>query len=215
MKKLGGVTRRELFERYDRPALQALPPEAYEISAWDEVRVNVDYHVEFEKHWYSAPYQLVQERLDLRATGTTVELFFKGERVASHLRSRVPYQHTTDPSHMPEAHRRHSIGVDGVLSWGSSVGPMTEAMVRRLIEANPVREKGWRSARGLQRVGEQYGAEKTELACERALRLGARSYKIVKHILSHGREALPLPDDDSSDVAAIEHENVRGPGYYH
>lgn len=215
MKKLGNVTRRELFERYDRPVLRALPTEAYEIAEWHEATVNLDYHVEHEKHWYSAPYQLAREAVWARATSTMIELYFRGERVASHVRSRVPYRHTTDPAHMPEAHRRHSAGVDGVLAWGASVGPMTEAMVRRLIEANPVREQGWRSARGLQRVGEKHGPERTELACERALRLGARSYKIVANILTLGREREPLPGEEPNDAPAIQHENVRGPGYYH
>ncbi len=215
MKKLGGVSRRVLFERYDRPALKPLPTETYEISEWTQVRVNLDYHVEYDKHWYSAPYKLAREPLWLRATATSIELFCRGKRVAAHAHSSVAYRHTTDRAHMPEAHRQHSIGVDGVLEWGLSVGPMTEAMVRRLIEANPVREKGWRSARGLQRVGEQYGPKRTELACERALRLGGRSYKIVKNILSSGREEMPLPDDDITDAPAIDHENVRGSEYYH
>lgn len=215
MKKLGGATRRELYERYDRPALKPLPPQPYEIAEWKLVGVNADYHVEFEKHWYSAPYQLMHQQLWLRATASVVEVFYRDERTAVHPRSRTVYQHTTNPAHMPEAHRRHSAGVDGVLAWGASVGPMTEAMVRRLIDANPVREQGFRSARGLQRVGEKHGAERTELACARALRLGARSYKVVANILALGRENIPLPGDEPSDAPIIEHENVRGSRYYH
>ena len=214
MKKLGSVTRRELYERLDRPALRALPADAFEYGEWKRATVNRDYHVEIGKHWYSAPYALVSEELWTRATATTVELFHRGERVASHARSHVAYKHTTDPAHMPEAHRRQSAGVAGVQAWAASVGPMTEAMVRRLIQANPVREKGWRSARGLQRIGEKYGAERTELACDRALRLGARSYKPVANILALGRERMPLPGDEPIESPVIVHENVRGPDYY-
>jgi transposase len=141
MKKLGGKTRRELFESLDRPYLKPLPETRYVLTIWETVTVNLDYHVEYEKHWYSAPYVLVHVELEARVTATTVELYHRGNRVASHPRSYVPYKHTTDPSHMPEAHRRHSAGVDGVLAWGASVGPMTEAMVRRLIDANPCRER--------------------------------------------------------------------------
>ena len=215
MKKLGGATRRELFEKYDRPALRPLPATPYELTEWLQVRVNLDYHVEIEKHWYSAPYVLVHETLWARVTTTTVEILHRDQRVAAHARSRVPYKHTTDPAHMPEAHRRHAAGVDGVVAWAASVGPMTEAMARRLIDANPVREQGWRSARGLQRVGEQHGPERTELACARALHLGARSYKPVANILALGRERLALPGEELIDAPAIDHENVRGPGYYH
>ena len=116
---------------------------------------------------------------------------------------------------MPEAHRRHSAGVDGVVEWAAKVGPMTEAMVLRLLDSNPVREQGWRSARGLQRVGEKHEPERTELACARALCLGARSYKAVANILAFGRERLPMPGDEPADVPIIEHENVRGAAYYH
>jgi transposase len=217
MKKLGGVTRRELFDRFERAALRPLPTERFEYAQWKRVMVNLDYHAEVEKHWYSAPYRLVHQELWARYTATTVELLHlhRAERVASHARSYVPYKHTTDPAHMPEAHRRHSAGVDAVIAWGASVGPMAEAMVRRLIEANPVREQGWRSARGLQRIGEKYGAARTELACVRALKLGARSYKPVANILALGRESLPLPGEEPAEPAVIVHENVRGPGYYH
>jgi transposase len=214
MKKLGGASRRDLYERYDRPAMRSLPATAYELTEWKQVRVNLDYHVEVDKHWYSAPYVLVREELWACAMETTVQLFNRGQRVATHARSRVPHKHTTDPAHMPEAHRVHSAGVDGVLAWASAFGPWTEAMVRRLIEANPIREQGWRSARGLRRVAEKYGAERTELACARALFLGARSYKPVANILSLGREQLPLPGQEPLDAPAIDHENVRGPDYF-
>jgi len=115
---------------------------------------------------------------------------------------------------MPESHRRHATGPDGVLRWAETIGPMTVAMVTRLLDANPVREQGWRSARGLQRVGEKYGAERTEQACASALRLGARSYKPVERLLALGREGVGINEDDAAERAAIQHENVRGPDYY-
>jgi transposase len=213
MKKLG-ASRRDLYERFDRPALRPLPETPFEYGEWKRVTVNRDYHVELHKHWYSAPYVLVSEELWTRSTATTIELFHRGIRVAAHPRSYLVHKHTTSPAHMPEAHRQHSAGVTAVQAWASTVGPMTEAMVRRLIEANPVREQGWRSARGLQRVGEKYGPERTEQACGRALRLGARSYKPIENILALGRERSPLPDDEPEDASVITHENVRGPDYY-
>lgn len=215
MRKFGNATRKELYEQYDRPALRALPSTDYDMRQWAQVRSNSDYHVEFEKHWYSAPYALAHQDLWLCATATTVELMHRGNRVASHVRSREPYKHTTEPAHMPEAHRHHSQGVEGVLGWANKIGPMTEAFVRSLLESNPVMEIGWRSARGLQRVGERYGAERTELACARALRFGARSYKPVERILALGRENVPMPGDESTEGPIIEHENLRGGPYYH
>jgi transposase len=215
MKKLGGISRRELFERVERGALRPLPERAYECAEWIERTVNADYHVEVDKHWYSVAYELVHETVWARLTANTVEILHNNGRVASHVRSRVPYKHTTDPAHMPEAHRWHATGADGVLAWAATVGPMALAMVRRLLDANPVREQGWRSARGLQRIGEKYGPARTELACERALRFGARSYRPVANILALGRESTPVLEDEADERLAIMHENVRGPDYYH
>jgi len=215
MKKLGGVTRRQLFERLERSALRRLPNTPYEYADWHKTTLNADYHVEVDKHWYSAPHRLVHCEIWARVTAQMIELFCEGERVASHRRSTATYKHTTDPAHMPESHRRHSTGPDGVLRWAETIGPMTVAMVTRLLDVNPVREQGWRSARGLQRVGEKYGAARTEQACASALRLGARSYKPVERLLALGREGVGANEDDAAERAAIQHENVRGPGYYH
>jgi hypothetical protein len=142
------VSRRQLFERLERATLRPLPGAPYEYADWHKKTLNVDYHVEVEKHWYSAPFRLVHRELWVRVTAQVVEVFHLGDRIASHRRSFVPYKHTSDPAHMPEAHRRHAAGPDGVLRWAESVGPMATALVQRLLDINPVREQGWRSARG-------------------------------------------------------------------
>lgn len=214
MKKLGGISRRALFERVERAALLPLPAQPFELSEWKRATVNVDYHVALFEHFYSAPYTLVREEIEARITATGVELFHKGRRVASHARSYARFRFTTDPGHMPEAHQKHFAGGDAVIAWGASVGPMTEAMVRRLLDANPVREQGWRSAKGLQRLATKYGESRVEAACAHALHFGARSYKPVERLLVLGREQLELPGARETPTPGT-HENVRGPGYFH
>jgi transposase len=214
MKKLGGISRRDLFERVERGALLPLPSQAFELSEWRRATVNLDYHVAVLDHYYSVPYPLVREEVEARLTATTVEIFHRSRRVASHARSYVRFRFTTDPNHMPEAHRKHFAGGDAVIAWGASVGPMTEALVRRLLDANPVREQGWRSAKGLQRLAQKYGAERVERACAHALHFGARSYKPVERLLELGREQLELPGSRET-ATPIAHENVRGPRYFH
>lgn len=213
MKKLGGVSRRELFERVERATLLPLPAERFEPSEWKRATVNVDYHVALAEHFYSVPYTLVREEVEARLTSTTIEIFHRGKRVASHARSYARFRFTTDPTHMPEAHQRHFAGADAVIAWGASVGPMTEAMVRRILDANPVREHGWRSAKGLQRLAQKYGDARVEAACAHGMHFGAKSYKPIERLLVLGREQLELPGTKTTN--AITHENVRGPGYYH
>jgi transposase len=215
MRAYGGASRRDLFERLDKPALRPLPETRFEIAAWGDATVNRDYHFEVCKHLYSAPHALLGERIETRSTGTTVEGFLRGQRVCCHVRDDTPFRHTTDLAHMPQQHRHHADGIDSVLAWAETVGPFAIAMVNAIVSANVIREQGFRSARGLQRIGERFGAERTEAACKRAVGFGARSYKPVERILRLGRELTTDPRTMNDDSPGICHENVRGPGYYH
>jgi transposase len=216
MKRLGGLSRRDLFVRLEQGHLLPLPAEGFAYCEWSKVRVHPDYHVEHQKHWYSAPYNLIHELVEMRVTATTVELFHAGKRVAAHVRDDTRYKHSTDPAHRPPEHLAMALDPTSVLSWGASTGPNAEAMVRRILEANPYREQGVRSAFGLMRMGEKYGAERTERACAHALCCGAKSYKPVKRILELGLENRPLPHEDlAEDSCPGVHENVRGPDYFH
>jgi transposase len=215
MKRLGGASRRDLYERYDRAALSALPSEPYVISEWRGAKVAPDYHVTLFDHHYSVPYVLCGEEVEARLTGATVEIFRRGVRVASHARSYEKYRHTALAEHMPESHRAVFEAGDTITAWAHGVGPMCEALVQRIMESNFYREIGWRSARGLRRVTDKYGAVRAERACAHALVFGARSYKPVERMLKLGRESMPLPGEETVERAPIEHENVRGPGYYH
>lgn len=216
MKKLGGVSRRDLFERIERAELKALPPVHFEPSTWKRARANVDYHVEFEKHWYSVPYRLVHEEIWIRATATTLELFHLNRRVGAHARSNQPYRHTTDPSHRPANHEAWAEADPGaLLEWANGSGPATAQLMQRILSRSPFAEKAWRSGRGLKRVGTKY-PERIENACERALRLGAHTYKPVERMLRLGLDLRPLAGEgDRPETKTPSHGNVRGPGYYH
>jgi transposase len=209
MKQLGGVTRRELFERLDVPALRGMPDSAFTFASWKHARVNLDYHIALHGHLYSVPHELVQETVELRATASTVEVFYRGQRVASHARDDAPHAYSTDRAHMPVNHQQWVASDPGeVLSWAQAAGPHAEAFMRRLLDdSNPVPQQRWRSARGLKRIGEQYPAKRVEAACEMALKFGGNSYRAVERILRLGRDK---PGERGSRVP-IDHDNVRGP----
>jgi len=215
MKKLGGISRRELFEEVEQQALKPLPSRRYEPDTWKRVRVHRDYHVEIEKHYYSAPYTLNGEELEARLTTATVELFYRGKRVASHARSSVKYGYTTAPEHMPRNHREFVEKDPGqLLEWAHSVGPHTTTLIERIMKRSPIALQGWRSARGLRRVGEKYGAVRTEEACRRALLFGAQGQRPVALMLKNGLDLKPLADEVEDNTQVIHHEQVRGPEYY-
>jgi transposase len=215
MKRLG-VTRRQLFEQLDAPLLKPLPPERFVFSDWATARVNIDYHVEVDGHYYSVPHTLVRELVEARFTATTVEIFHRGRRVASHVRSYVRHRHTTVREHMPVAHQAHSDwSPSRIIDWAKKMGPSTAALVTAILESRPHPEQGYRSCLGLLRLGKRYGEERLERACERALVAGARSYRHVDAILKNQLDQLPLPNTVAEETKTVTHENVRGPHYYH
>jgi len=214
--RLYQASRRELFERLDRPALRPLPPEPFVYAEWKSARVNIDYHVEIRRHYYSVPFSLVHEVVDVRVTATTVEGFHKGQRVAAHVRDDTPGRHTTCPEHMPRAHQHHLEWTPSRLTeWAGRIGRQTQAFVEAILADRPHPEQGYRSCLGLMRLGRRYGEARLEAASRRALAVGARSYRHVDSILKHGLERLPLPEAaPSSGRPTPVHEHVRGREYY-
>jgi transposase len=209
------ASRRELFEQLDRPALRPLPDDGYEYAAWKRVTLNIDYHAEFEGHYYSAPHDLRGEELWLRATAATVEIFRLNRRQAVHARSHVRGRHTTVTAHMPVAHQQHAEWTpERILGWAATVGVNTRLFAERLLTERSHPEHGYRSCLGVFRLAKKYGAERVEAACARALAVGARSYRHVASILRHGLDRAPVLDVEPRGPSLI-HENVRGREYYH
>jgi len=212
-RKLEG-NRAERFAKLDRPALRALPAEAYQFAEWKKARVNIDYHVEIERHYYSVPYALVHHELDVRYTAMTVEIFHRGQRVASHARSYKIGSHTTIDAHRPKSHQRYLEWTpQRLVRWASSIGPFTAALVDKILQSRPHPEQGFRSCLGILRLGKTYGSQRLEAAATRACNLNACSYQSVKSILHRGldrQSTLDLPPDRPP----IEHDNIRGNDYF-
>jgi transposase len=208
-----GTTRRALYEQVDRPALLPLPAEPYEFAAWKRCRVNLDYHIEVEKHFYSVPFRLVRQEVEARVTAKTVEIFHRGKLVAAHLRSLRPHRPTTVADHMPSSHRRYRDWThERLLREAAVVGDDTAALVALILRARPHPEQGFRSCIGILGLRKRYGDERLEAACSRALALGTRSYGSVAAILKNRQDSQATAPDQSP---ALLHENIRGPGYYH
>ena len=211
--KLDG-SRRSLFEALERPVMRPLPAQRFEYADWKVATVNIDYHIEVERHYYSVPYQLVHERCDVRLTVTVVEVFLHGRRVASHLRSHVRGGYTTDPAHMPESHRRYREWTPGrILNWAAETGPATAQVAKYILDHRPHPEQGFRSCLGIIRLGRRYGSDRLEAACRRALAIQAYSYRSVESILKSGLDGQPLPAAPPR-LPVRRHDNLRGPAYY-
>jgi len=212
-----GRSRRERFLELDRGVLRPLPPAPFEHAEWKHVRVNIDYHVELERHYYSVPYQLVGEELELRYTATTVETFHRGCRVYSYRRSHARNQYTTIPEHMPKSHREHlKWSPSRLIDWAQTVGPQTKELVAAIMADRPHPEQGYRSCLGIMRLSRSYGNQRLEAACTRAVAVRARSYRHVESILKNGLDRQPLaePKPAADKKPSCDHHNLRGADYY-
>ena len=214
-RKLPG-SRRSAFESIDRPALRALPAEPYVFAQWKKVRVHVDYHIELDRHYYSVPHTLVGHQLHARYTERTVELFHRGQRVASHVRSPLPGRHTTVTEHMPEKHRRFAEqwSPERFSRWAQTIGPATAALITQVLHTRRHPEQSYRSCLGILRLAKTYSDARLEAAAQRALTLGAHSVRSVESILKHRLDNQPL-HEASEPPLPDDHDNLRGPSYFH
>jgi transposase len=208
------ASRRDLFEKLERSALKPMPATRFSYGEWKKARVHIDYHVVFDDHFYSAPYQLVGEEVWIRATGLTIEIFHNNQRVGSHLRSYNRGRHTTSDEHRSVLHQKHAEWTpERIVSWAKTIGANTALLVEKILTERKHPEHGYRSCLGIIRLEKKYGRERLDAACARAVAVNGRSYKHVESILHNGldRAALPTPDEPATP---IDHENVRGPDYY-
>jgi len=206
-------SRRSLFEAIERSKLKALPAEPFVVGQWLTARVNIDYHIAVDGHFYSVPYRLVQQRADVFLTATPVAVFHRGERVASHRRSAAKAHHTTLSEHMPPAHQAVARRTpDRLRADATALGPAIGAYVERLLEAREHPEQGVRASLGVLRLAGAYGKARLELACERALAAGVASSRYVERLLKADRLRPFL--DGGAEQGLGAHANLRGPAYY-
>jgi transposase len=212
--KLPG-TRRQLLDTLERPALKPLPAVPFAYYESRKARVNIDYHIQVDGHLYSVPYTLVRQEVDVRLAARTVEIIYRGKRVAAHVRSAAKGRFSTDPGHRPKAHQRHLEWTPSrLVNWGSSIGPKVGRLVQQILESKPHPEQGYRACLGLIRLARRYGTDRLEAAADRALHCRTTSYRSVKSILEHDLDRLAPEDTAVSLTLPADHAHVRGPAYY-
>ena len=212
--KLDGC-RQSAFESIDRPAMRPLPATRYELADWKDAKVSIDYHVEYDGRLYSVPYAMIGAEVEVRATAMTVEILHGGQRVVAHRRSygRRGTAVTLD-THRPKSHRDYGQWPPSrIISWATSIGPSVGSVVERILADKPHPEQGYRSCMALIRTAKQYGHERTEAACKRALAIGAPTRKSVEAILKRGLDRVPLDEPDAAPRIVV-HENIRGGDYF-
>ncbi len=208
-KKMPG-SRLSRFEEIDRPALKPLPAAKYEFMRIQKASVHIaDYHVEFEKCWYSVPFHYRGRDVEVRSSEHTVEIFLRGKRIASHARHISPGQRTTVKEHRPKHHQDYGEWPpERLVQWAAQIGPEAKALVERILTKQEHPEQGYRTCFGILRQSKIVGNQRLNAAAGRALAINACSLKSIKSILNFHLEDRPLPEQPRH--LKIIHENIRG-----
>lgn len=216
MKGYGGQSRAERFSLLDSPALKPLPSWPYEYTEFKQVKVAPDYHVEYARHWYSVPHEFVGERLELKASQRLIEVYRSGRCIAQHPRSDQAGKHTTNAGHMPSNHQAHGKWTpERLQGWASSIGLSVLGVVMRIQHSKPHPEQSYRAILGLLNLQKKYGSARLETACKVALQQDRPNRGFIDNVLKNNREQLLLKPNEDVSSYPLEHENLRGPGYYH
>lgn len=207
-------SRRELFETLERPCLKPLPVERYRYIDFKRPTVNIDYHIDVERHFYSVPYQLTGKKVEVFLSADTVEIFLSSRRIVIHHRSLQKGKYTTLTEHMPKSHQKHLEWTPSrILQWAEQTGPSTAQLVETILSTRPHPEQGFRSCLGILRLGKKYTPERLESASTRAVHIRAFSYKSIHSILETGFDRMPLPGQKEV-TPVIHHDNIRGKEYF-
>lgn len=213
MKKLER-SRKDMFGEVDKPAALSLPEQRYEYAEWEKCRVNIDYHIEIEKNFYSVRYQLIHQQVDVRITERTIEVFYRGRRETSHIRSYQVNYHSTYKEHMPEAHRQYLDQTPSrMIAWAETVGPNTVELIKQIFKSRTYIQQSYRSCLGIKRLENHYSQQRLENASRRAVRYQLYSYRSIKAILTNGLDKGVDSVNQPVQVSLL-HENIRGEGYY-
>jgi len=212
-KQLPG-NRREAFEILDKPALKPLPRQPYRYVDIKQVKVNIDYHVQYQQHHYSVPHQYVGEKLELHASDSLISLYFRDQKITNHPRKYRPGI-TTEPGHMPKRHQKHHQWTPKRLKdWAHNIGPAVLIWVDHQLAARAHPEQAYRVCLGLLSLNRTYPQQRLEAACRIANKAGLTRLKQIKSILKSNRDQLPEQLDLDPKLPQ-DHKNIRGPHNFH
>jgi len=209
-----GTSRRELFDRVERHALRPLPVESHVFAEWRCRKAGLDYHVEIERHYYSVPDPLLKERVRVRITERTIEIFHADQRVAVHTRTSGNRKHSTVPEHMPPNHRACADWTrERLTNRAAKTGPDMLTLIDGIMRDRKHPVQGFRTCLGILRLEKQYPRSEPEEAAGHALTINARSCRSMQSILTNKRYRRTA--GKPADGPAITHSNIRGAGYFH
>ena len=207
-------SRSSLFLGEEMPLLAPLSSTRFEMCEWKEATVQFNYHIAVDKMYYSVPHQYIKDKVDVRATDTTIEIFYHNDRIVS--RKRIygrPGQYSTVTAHMPEDHQKYlEWNGDRFRKRAKSIGTNTAKVIDAILTFGRVEQQSYRACMGLLKLSEKHTPQKLETACEKALHYShSPSYKSIKNLLTNPTEKLP---EDNTEKKVNNYGITRGAGCY-
>jgi transposase len=212
--QLTGKSRYELFIEHEQKELRALPGTKFELFHWRTEKVNLEYHIRVDTSFYSVPYTLIGKKVHIRHNSRIVEVFFKGQRVAAHLKSRKDNDCVTDKAHMCHEHLHYLEWTpDKIKQQAELIGPETSKFIKQIFDTKKSVDNSFRGALGIIRLSKKYSPQRLEIACQIAFAAGAYNYSNVKHILTHRMDKIEQEENENNSRPQ-DHSNLRGTNYY-
>lgn len=208
-------SRKELFEVQEKVYLKQLPPTRYQIKHITYGKVQRNYHIIVgeDNHQYSVPYRLIGKRLKIVYTTDTVEIYDHLDRVTIHKRSFKKNSYTTVAEHRPPNHRAvvesQAWDDEYFLREASYRGQSVQAVIKRILESKVFYEQTYNSCLGILRLGKQYGTDRLEAACQRALHSSVVNFGLINNILKRNLDKVPISDPHQTSIPL--HDQIRGP----
>ena len=212
-----GKSRRELFETLDKPALLPLQPR-YEYREFKLLKVSKDYHIQLTHNFYSVPYQLIGEKVEVWFSAKTVIITHQGKEVAVHAKLLHKGEYSTQSIHMASSHKKYLEWSPGkIMNWGMNIGSETTKLFKNIMDSRPHPEMGFRTCLGIINLFKSYqekGYSEVHLEMIATVAISHHYYR-VNQIKTLIKSYKPIENDETPVLAALsDHNNLRGAAYY-
>lgn len=211
-------SRLSAFLEEERDFLMPLPASPYETAVWSTATIQPDYLITVGNCKYSVPYEFIGKKVDIRAAENSIEVFYHGDRIASHVRKMYAPEPIYLPEHMPENHRKFlEYNTESFLDWGKSMGHSTHLVIKHFLFMHKVEQQGYKSCASLMKLADRYGTDRLENACAKALSyIPNPSLKNISTILKNGQDKVVLTSESArvSNKESLKYGITRGASYY-
>lgn len=211
-------SRLSAFLEEERDFLMPLPASPYETAVWSTATIQPDYLITVGICKYSVPYEFIGKKVDIRAAENSIEVFYHGDRIASHVRKMYAPEPIYLPEHMPENHRKFlEYNTESFLDWVKSMGHSTHLVIKHFLFMHKVEQQGYKSCASLMKLADRYGTDRLENACAKALSYTPNpSLKNISTILKNGQDKVVLTSESArvSNKESLKYGITRGASYY-